>query len=336
MAKSSTCNNAMTSRGGFSLLEMSIVLLIIASIIGGGLVIFTTSLDKQRWQLTQSRMLLIQKTLVDYRRAFNRLPCPADATKLVTVANFGIEAANPSTCTGGTPAANFNNNPADYTNTVTTTTTNASNYLSTGVLAGIFIGASVSGTGISGGTTITGVSPESSGTNAAAIASAAAMASGSVALTYSYDNRFAAGGVPTKTLRLPDDYAFDGWGRRIMYSVDTSYTATDAFSSIPVTEVPTPPTRITIQDPTTANITTMAAYALVSYGQNGHGAYPRSSATRVIAVGATGNELVNCHCTAMAVDNGSAYNTFIQGPQTTTFDDMVMYATRAQLAVAGE
>ncbi len=44
------------------------------------------------------------------------------------------------------------------------------------------------------------------------------------------------GMVPTVTPKLPDDYAIDGWGNRIMYSVDNRYTASNAFiySTIPI------------------------------------------------------------------------------------------------------
>ena len=164
------------------------------------------------------------------------------------------------------------------------------------------------------------------------VLSSAATASGSVSLTYTYDNKFAGGGVPTRTLRLPDDMAFDGWGRRFVYAADTTFTTTDAFTSVPVTDGLA--TRITIKDtstPTPATISTGAAYAIVSYGENGHGAYPRSSATRLNKASSDANELINCHCTSAAVDDASGYKTFAQGQLGATFDDIVVYATRAQL-----
>jgi type II secretory pathway pseudopilin PulG len=315
---------------------MGVVLLIIATVVGGGLVIFTQSLDKQRWELTQSRLQVIQKTLRDYRIAFNRIPCPADATLLSTVTNFGVEAANSTSCTGGTPAANFVDNPADYVNTIDTTLVSSSVFASMRSIAGIFVGSVVSGTGITGGTTITAVSSEDDGLDAAGRLSAVATSSGTESLSYTYDNRFAAGGVPTKTLRLPDEYAFDGWGRRILYAVDTSFTTTDAFISVPVTEVPTPPARITVENLAGDAITTLAAYTLVSYGANGHGAYPRNSTTRFAAPGASAKELINCHCDASGVDDATDYDTFVQGVQSSTFDDMVVYGTRAQLASPAE
>jgi prepilin-type N-terminal cleavage/methylation domain-containing protein len=40
----------------------------------------------------------------------------------------------------------------------------------------------------------------------------------------------AAGMIPTKSLGLPDEMAFDGWGRRIFYAVDIRYTAERFFA----------------------------------------------------------------------------------------------------------
>ena len=333
MVKLSTCK---LRERGFSLLEMGIVLLIIASIVGGGMVIFVGSLDKQRWKLTQGRLQVIQKTLLDYRNAYNRIPCPSDITIKVSVANFGVEAANSTTCTGGTPAANFTYNSADYVLTATSTTTSGSKLVTLPAITGALVGATVAGTGINGGTTVVAVGPQSSANTASVVLSTAATASGTVSLTYTYDNKFVAGGVPTRTLRLPDDFAFDGWGRRFTYAADTSFTTTDAFVSIPVTDGLA--TRITIRDTATSpgTITTGASYAVISYGPNGHGAYPRSSTTRVNTGSLDANELINCHCTNAAADDASGYSRFAQGQIGATFDDIVVYATRAQLKTVKE
>ncbi len=136
---------------GFTLLELSIVLTIIAVMLGGAVAMFTAYSAKTTREDTDQRMRIVENALLNYRRANNRIPCPADITLATSVANFGIEAATAGTCTGGTPAANF-----------------------------------------------------SSGNSV-------------------------AGGVPTKTLQLPDEYAFDSWGRRIMYAVDKRFTANNGF-----------------------------------------------------------------------------------------------------------
>lgn len=255
----------------FTLLEMSIVIAIIATILAGGMVIFTSSLQKKQMEETQAKLATIQKALLDYRRAFNRIPCPTNINAYNTSdSNFGVEAANAGTCTGGTPAANY-----------------------------------------------------------------------TFALT---GHNIVAGMVPTKTLRLPDEYAFDGWGRRILYAVDTHFTATDAFltgattSSITYDTITSPNyPRIKILYAAGSFKTESAAYALVSFGPNGHGAYGRLAGSRITAGSTNTPELENCDCTAAAA-NGTFDNEFYQLPYQpdssdpqNVFDDIVVYATRADL-----
>lgn len=49
------------------------------------------------------------------------------------------------------------------------------------------------------------------------------------------------GMIPVRTLGLSDDYAFDGWGRRVMYTVDRRYTAANGFSNWRLFEKPAVP-----------------------------------------------------------------------------------------------
>lgn len=249
-------------RQGFSLFEISVVLLIIAIITAGGAVVLSYSVEKQQYDLTQARLRIIQQALLDFRRAYNRLPCPADGTYVLTNPYFGKEAANPGTCTGGTPVSNFS--------------------------------------------------------------------SGSVV----------GGMVPTKTLKLHDDIAIDGWGHRINYYVFNSFTSYDAFTTIAVDNTTT---RMTVKNSAGSAKTSLAAYVVISYGPNGHGAYQRNAASTIAArlsFGTTNaNELENCDCD----DDGETVpaeidGVFVQGPATespstpkTAFDDVVVYATRADL-----
>jgi prepilin-type N-terminal cleavage/methylation domain-containing protein len=144
---------ALHRPAGFTLLEMSVVLVIIGVVLAGGMSMFTASLQKRQQQETRAKLDAIQQALYLYRLSANRLPCPADITLALGHANFGVEAANKGACTGGTPAAND--------------------------------------------------------------------ASGNKVM----------GMVPTTTLQLPDDYATDGWGRRILYAVDKHFTASGGFVS---------------------------------------------------------------------------------------------------------
>lgn len=94
-------------RQGFTLIELSIVLLIL-SLIGGGLLAALTQNTRLTQQKElQSKLDAIESGLIRYRRQYNRLPCPADGSLTVSDRYFGIEAANSGVCDGN-PSANFN------------------------------------------------------------------------------------------------------------------------------------------------------------------------------------------------------------------------------------
>src|SRR5206468_3078595 len=79
----------------------------IGVILYGSMSILITSVQTTQVNSTVATMDAIEKALLNYRVAFNRLPCPSDLTTTATNANYGIEAANMGSCTGGSPAANF-------------------------------------------------------------------------------------------------------------------------------------------------------------------------------------------------------------------------------------
>lgn len=270
-------------RKGFTLLEMSIVIAIIAVVLGGGMVIFASSLQKKQAEETNAKLAVIQQALLDYRRAFNRIPCPANLNAYKTSDSaFGSESAN------ATDGRCYNTPGADYYHLFSGSCTGANNHCIFG------------------------------------------------------------GMVPTKTLRLPDEYAFDGWGRRIFYAVDSQFVVTDAFltgttvSSITYdTDPDNAVTRINIDYATggASHKTQIAAYVLLSHGPNGHGAYPRlgNASSRITAYSSNAYELGNCDCDSSGNDE-TFDNVFYQlpyQPNASTpqdvFDDILVYATRADL-----
>lgn len=250
---------------GFSLLEISIVLLIISTIIGASITIFTNSIAQKQEEVTRERMRVIQKTLLDYRRAFHAIPCPAMLDQAIDSEIFGL----------GTVSSSAN-------------------------------------------------CPDDGGTG--------------YAPNYS-DGDVYVGTVPVRTLKLPDEFMFDGWGRRFTYAVDDDVTQLNAFSGIAVDAAAGD---ITIQDNTGASITTAAIYAIVSHGENGHGAFPRVGGSRVRLDSTNANEQNNCSCDDSA--NFTAFNrTFVQGPYDedplnvdNNFDDIVLYGTRASMRALNE
>ncbi|MBM3617196.1 MAG: type II secretion system protein [Alphaproteobacteria bacterium] len=86
------------------------------------------------------------------------------------------------------------------------------------------------------------------------------------------------GSVPTKNLGLPDEYAFDGWGRRIAYFMHFDY-GTDQSHPMPTDFDNT--TIIPIYDhhnAGTRQIIARVPAVLISYGKSGNGATPPNGA----------------------------------------------------------
>lgn len=228
--------SVLKRQSAFSLMEMSVVLIVLSVVLGGVLPYITEGLKQADGSDTIDRMEAIERALLVFRAANDRIPCPADMTASVNSAGFGTEAATPGTCTGA-------------------------NFSSAGVVGGM---------------------------------------------------------VPTKSLGLPDEYAFDGWGQRIAYHVHTAFTA-DATSG---------DGSIIVNDSAGTPRTSLAAYVLVSYGMNGIGGYTRGG-WRATVNGA-GDELENCARGAGVCS--AAYNTtFVQKVEQSGFDDIVRYGLRAQL-----
>lgn len=85
---------------GFTLVELSIVLIIIALIAGSGLALLNAQIDSQRQSATRVKQDGIRTALTTFISRNSRLPCPADPTLAVGNPNYGVEAATPGTCTG--------------------------------------------------------------------------------------------------------------------------------------------------------------------------------------------------------------------------------------------
>jgi hypothetical protein len=244
------------SHHGFSLLQISI-LLTAASLIMVAMLPGQEAGDSLRKSSTTvERMMKIEQATTGFMAANGRRPCPADGQYDLNSHNFGLEAATPGSCTGGTPAAPLGPD---------------------------------AGTG-----------------------------------------NVVAGVVPTKTLGLPDDYAFDEWGRRITYVVDKRATAKSSCVTLQTPPLNNGNGGITIKNSSSGSIITNTMAAYISHGGDGHGAFPMqgSSVANRINVGSIdADTLVNA-----GVDGSFAYNAAnftnvkIQKEKTATFDDLLYYA----------
>ncbi len=244
----------IASQRGFTLIELSVVLVIIAIVLGGGMQIFLTYLQSTAVNATVSKMDIVEKALLDYAIANNRIPCPSSLTIAQGATNYGVEAATPGTCYGGTPAANFQ------------------------------------------------------------------AASGTV-----------EGGIPTRTLRLTDDFMYDAWGRRLRYAVDPAYTVSNSLpASVHSLCSVTSASAITVNDASGNPRTTAGMYAIVSHGANGHGGYT-SNGTVMNAGSVNANEQTNCHCNASATATTYSptyvekYPTIDSSNALDNFDDIVTF-----------
>jgi prepilin-type N-terminal cleavage/methylation domain-containing protein len=240
---------------GFTLIELSVVLLVVAVVMGAGISLISVGLTNLAYNNTSARLKVLQKALWDYRIAYNKLPSPADSSSYATSsASFGLSDA-------GSP---------DFTDT--------------GVTFGM---------------------------------------------------------VPVRTLGLPDDMAFDGWGRRIRYAAATGLIQDNAFDTVGITETSN---MLTVKNAAGGDLTTTAAYVLVSYGENGHGGRGGTTGTLLSSGSTNANEWLNCKCDATgAYDAGVDPYTFVQNERKpdpadalNMFDDVAVFATRAQLRDADE
>ena len=89
-----------SSHKGFSLLELSLVLTIIALLMAGILNIATQMLIERKHNELTAKMDAIESALKSFRKANNRLPCPALGSTVITTNTFGSEDAHPGTCSG--------------------------------------------------------------------------------------------------------------------------------------------------------------------------------------------------------------------------------------------
>lgn len=90
---------------GFTLVELSIVLVIISLLTAGGLVVGTAMLGRAAYVDTTKQMEQINQSLRDYYVINGHLPCVASLSDLPGSANFGVDiGTGGTTCAGGVAA----------------------------------------------------------------------------------------------------------------------------------------------------------------------------------------------------------------------------------------
>lgn len=101
----------------FTLIELSVVLLILGLMIGGIMSALTQESRRTKQLDLKTKMDAIEEALGAFVKKNNRLPCPADGAYLLTVANFGKEGgtAGGGTCANGATYDGNGNRTADTT-----------------------------------------------------------------------------------------------------------------------------------------------------------------------------------------------------------------------------
>jgi hypothetical protein len=219
-------------RAGFSLIWVSIILTAAAIIMVSTLPGQEAGSNNAKITSTIQNLDRVEEAMRAFMARNLRRPCPADGSYAVNTANFGVEAATPGTCTGGTPAAPLGPDAA------------------TGYLVG--------------------------------------------------------GTIPTKSLELDDSYAFDQWGRRITYVVDSRATSSFTCGTLQNSVKSGGHAAVQINDATGTQLENVM-YAYISHGPDGHGAFPAqgsSVANRINSGSTNANARINA-----GVDASFTYNT---------------------------
>lgn len=97
-----TSSNAPSASGGFTLIEVVMVLLIVSVVIAMAAVMTRGVVGAQKRSLTATRLAGVDVSLVQFVVQKKRLPCPADGTLDTSNNNAGLE--GPRTATGGCTA----------------------------------------------------------------------------------------------------------------------------------------------------------------------------------------------------------------------------------------
>lgn len=99
IAKKHKYPSSVGDNRGFTLIELSVVLVIAAFVVGGALTLGLAALERRPYEETIQKMRAIEKNLQAYRISYGRIPCPADFTRAITAATFAVEATTPGVCT---------------------------------------------------------------------------------------------------------------------------------------------------------------------------------------------------------------------------------------------
>lgn len=85
---------APSKEHGFSLVELSVVMIIISFVTAMGVMVGIGQIEGAKVTQTQRKIAAIEQALLAYRRVNDRLPCPADISLTDSNTSFGSESVN--------------------------------------------------------------------------------------------------------------------------------------------------------------------------------------------------------------------------------------------------
>jgi hypothetical protein len=140
------------------------------------------------------------------------------------------------------------------------------------------------------------------------------------------------GMVPIRNLGLEDKYAYDGWGRKFSFQIGTGMGNAVDFSDLNYRG------DLDVVDHNGVNITNRyapipnnygAAYVIVSFGQDGIGAWSRNITTTPTSPTSTNVEYNN----SLYLSGGNSYgsNIYIKDTSSTNFNHLVTFQTKPML-----
>ena len=141
------------------------------------------------------------------------------------------------------------------------------------------------------------------------------------------------GSLPARALNLPDEFMYDGWGHKFVYSVWAPATGARGFTNYGVT----PNCGLqSIRNSVGMARSDNGVYTLLSMGANGHGAF-NEMGQRTTSHSVNTDELINCHCDSNGANTGYT-GVYVQKDNTEnaanpldSFDDLLSYKERWQL-----
>ncbi len=98
------------NKKAFSLIELSIVILIISILVSGSIGISKTAINNSKNKITKERMDVVYKAITSFVANNRRLPCPARLDLSKGTAGYGNETTTPGTCTGSYLSSNTGSN----------------------------------------------------------------------------------------------------------------------------------------------------------------------------------------------------------------------------------